>query len=142
MVLDDLPTTLADLIVWGEAPSRNPYMAGFFKRKRSAARGNQITLREFTERYGRPFFTSSVLRRLSGIMGISRLTFSRCGSVPPAIYLDRMYVGNGVNPGVDDLLPVEWLGAVETYPRNAAPFELGLQDRPGTCGSIYLWTER
>lgn len=66
------------------------------------------------------------------------------GPCPPAVYVDRMYVGGGMNEepaGIDGLVIPTEVEAVEVYEGPASlPAEFG-GSRAG-CGVVVIWTRR
>jgi hypothetical protein len=147
--LEHVPIRLAELTVTAEAPSAKLEEVGFYERRLTGRPGNFLTMEEYRARYGDPVLTTQVLKTMSGLtprsvlvgegLGYQTVGFTRCGTNPPALYVDGWYVGTAREADMNFLVPTDWLEAVETH--RARPIgNVGYNPSEG-CGAIYFWTK-
>ncbi|MCH8143887.1 MAG: carboxypeptidase-like regulatory domain-containing protein [Gemmatimonadetes bacterium] len=110
-------------------------MRAFAERRRRGI-GKTFTRSEIEAAH--PFQLSDLMRRVSGArvtsrFGRNRVSFRNCGS--PDIYIDGMLIRG---QALDDVMPIENVGAVEVYNSSASiPAEfLSLR----ACAVIVIWT--
>jgi hypothetical protein len=150
-----LPVRLADVTIEGVAPSEVLRSVGFYEREhRWAGGGRFVSIDEYRERKGNPTHAMEVLTSMRGIkivrvaqryednwVALPQYAPSigiRCGRIPPAIYLDGMYIGTP--PDIDiNSINIDWIDGVEAY--TTVPEELR-RGRPKGCGAIFFWTKR
>ena len=129
---------LDDIVVEGKRATYYGFgrMRGFAERRRRG-RGKTFTRSEIEVL--RPFQLSDLMRRVLGVrvtasrFGQNRVSFRGCSS--PDIYVDGMLLRYWP---LDDVMPIENVGAVEVYSSWASiPGEFLSLD---TCAAIVIWT--
>lgn len=129
---------LDDIVVEGKRSTYYGFgrMRAFSERRR---RGIGKTFTRSEIEVLRPFQLSDLMRRVLGSrlttsrFGRVRVSFRRCGS--PDIYVDGMLLRNWP---LDDVMPIENVGAVEVYTSWASiPAEFLSMN---TCAAIVIWT--
>jgi hypothetical protein len=132
------PFRLDDIVVEGKRATYYGFgrMRGFAERRRRG-RGKTFTRSEIEVL--RPFQLSDLMRRVLGArvtasrFGQNRVSFRGCSS--PDIYVDGMLLRYWP---LDDVMPIENVGAVEVYSSWASiPGEFLSLD---TCAAIVIWT--
>lgn len=132
------PLRLDDIVVEGKRATYYGFgrMRAFAERRR---RGLGKTFTRSEIEVLRPFQLSDLMRRVLGArvtpsrFGQNRVSFRGCGS--PDIYVDGMLLRDWP---LDDVMPIENVGAVEVYNSWASiPAEFLSLD---TCAAIVIWT--
>jgi hypothetical protein len=139
--LQPLPVRLSDVIIEAEAPSQNRYMPGFFERQRSSGSGRFLTMESFQRRHGLPVRVTEMINTLRGIQPGAIPQFTGCSGTP-VYYLDGMFLGTGADVRIDDIIPPEWVEAIEAYTK--APWDLPFATWrvQGGCGVILIYSRR
>ena len=139
--LEEFPTTIDTIRVFGARPALGDVMAGF-ERRRSLSQGVLFDPDGIERR--RPLAFSDLLR---GIAGVDVITSDGARAVAmrgsdgqarcePELVVDGLRLPR-YDSDIDNLIPVSIVRALEVYPRRIqAPAEF----QSPTCGSILVWT--
>ncbi|MFN8666928.1 MAG: carboxypeptidase regulatory-like domain-containing protein [Gemmatimonadaceae bacterium] len=139
--LEEFPTTIDTIRVYGARPALGDVMAGF-ERRRSLSQGVFFDPEGLERRH--PLAFSDLLR---GIAGVDVMTLDGARAIAmrgadgqarcePELVVDGLRLPR-YESDIDNLIPVSIVRAVEVYPRRIqAPAEFQALD----CGSIVVWT--
>ncbi|MFP5354652.1 MAG: carboxypeptidase regulatory-like domain-containing protein [Gemmatimonadota bacterium] len=139
--LEEFPTTIDTVRVFGARPDARDPLAGF-ARRRALAHGVFLDPDQVERR--RPLNFTDLLRGIAGVdivtIGGARAVVMRAldgvGDCEPELVVDGLRVPR-YDSSVDDLLPASIIQAIEVYPRRMqAPAEY----QSLTCGSVVVWT--
>jgi hypothetical protein len=133
------PIELAPLVATVERRRVSPMLLGFYERMSLGMGGHFITREDIERR--QPVKITHMIADLPGVRrGWRGLSFTRHGGCSPAVFLDRMYLGDTRRTNIDWVVsPIE-VEAIEVYKGAASlPAEFG---GGGGCGAIVIWTRR
>lgn len=139
--LEEFPTTIDTVRVFGARPDARDPLAGF-ARRRALAQGFFLDPDQVERR--RPLNFSDLLRGIAGVdivtIGGARAVVMRAldglGDCEPELVVDGLRVPR-YDGSIDDLIPASVIQAIEVYPRRMqAPAEY----QSLTCGSVVIWT--
>jgi hypothetical protein len=133
---------LDTVIVRGEKVPR--YLEDFYRRRRTGF-GTFLTEKQIDHWW--PNKISDLTPRLRGFTrvwdrnGHPIISLVRAGGMcPPLVYLDGAVMGNAATYDID-MLPPDWIGAIEAYSSTAfMPVEFNMTG--SGCGVIAMWTKR
>jgi hypothetical protein len=150
------PTALDTATVRGEIVPR--YLADFYRRKQGGF-GKFVTREEF-ERYN-PVMVTDVMRHVQAfditvnpnrrVGGDTRTLFinSRrgvgqpygplAGDCPPLVFVDGTLVGNARDVDVDEVIPINGVGAMEFY-EGGVQVPFAFMANGSNCGAIAVWS--
>lgn len=127
---------------------RDPRLAGFYERMRTAFSGQFLTRADIDTRPGAR--TTDLMREMTGLdivgtggtLSRPRSNFitmrSGLGVCTPSVYIDGLYVRQMPDSSLDDFLKPEMLEGVEVYTNaSSAPSSL---DARSACGVVAFWT--
>lgn len=139
--LEEFPTTIDTVRVFGSKPALGDQMAGF-ERRRALSQGVFLDPDEVERRH--PLNFSDLVRGISGVEVVSidgvRAVAMRgmdgAAQCEPELVVDGMRVPR-YESNIDDLIPASIVRAIEVYPRRIqAPAEY----QSLTCGTLIVWT--
>lgn len=139
--LEEFPTTIDTVRVFGARPDARDPLAGF-ARRRALAQGVFLDPDQVERR--RPLNFTDLLRGIAGVdivtIAGARAVVMRAldgmGDCEPELVVDGLRVPR-FDSNLDDLIPASIIQAIEVYPRRMqAPAEY----QSLTCGSVVVWT--
>lgn len=139
--LEEFPTTIDTVRVFGAHPDARDPLAGF-ARRRALAQGVFLDPDQVERR--RPLNFTDLMRGIAGVdiatIGGARAVVMRAldgmGDCEPELVVDGLRVPR-YHSSIDDLIPASIVQAIEVYPRRMqAPAEY----QSLTCGSVVVWT--
>jgi len=141
LALEEFPTTIDTLRVFGAAPAGGDALAGF-ARRRALSQGVFLDPEGVERR--RPLNFSDLVRGIAGVdvvtidgaRAIAMRSLAGDGTCEPELVMDGVRVLR-YDSDIDHLIPASIVRALEVYPRRIqAPPEFQAPD----CGTIVVWT--
>ncbi|MEP7381600.1 MAG: carboxypeptidase regulatory-like domain-containing protein [Gemmatimonadota bacterium] len=139
--LEEFPTTIDTIRVFGATDERDARLAGFARRQ---ALGQGVFLGPQAVERRQPLSLTDLLRGISGVE-VSQVRGARTAlmrspdgttTCEPELFINGAHMPR-YESSLDDLIPVSDVQAIEVYPRRIqAPAEY----QSLTCGSVVIWT--
>ncbi|MGD2154792.1 MAG: carboxypeptidase regulatory-like domain-containing protein, partial [Gemmatimonadales bacterium] len=135
------PIELAPLVATVERGPISPMHLGFYERMALHVGGTFITREEIERR--QPVRISHAIAEFPGVrLGPRGVRFTRYGDCAPAVYVDRMYMGQeGGDVEIDRVVIPTEVEAVEFY-KGLASLPAAFAGPASRCGVIVIWTRR
>lgn len=139
--LEEFPTTIDTVRVFGGRPALGDNLAGFARRK-ALSQGVFLDPDEVERR--RPLSFTDLMRGIAGVevvtvdgaRAVAMRSLAGEGQCEPKLIIDGIHVPRHES-SIDDLIPASIVRAIEVYPRRIqAPAEY----QSLTCGTVVVWT--